>query len=347
MEEKIYQLAQDCIQKCPAIILGSGASITHGIPSMENLAKNLCETVKIEDKDSQEQEAWMQIKASLENGEDLETVLENNEISTLLLEKIIYLTWKSINKKDSELFYKTVTEKADFSLGKLLSILFNSSCREVDIITTNYDRVAEYACNSENLLFQTTFNPGYISDWQGSSQMKNSYIYPQRAQVSRLVKIWKVHGSLDWFETKNERILGLPVFKLPSKKYELKPLIVTPGLNKYRKAFDEPFRAIISKADEVLESASAFICIGFGFRDHHIYSKLRQRCRTENIPVIVLAKKLTNEAKRFLLKEAGKQYLGIEESDEGCTVYADICRNGQNLSERKLWQLSDFVEEML
>ncbi len=222
------------------------------------------------------------------------------------------------------------------SLGRLLSGMFNSTQTELHVVTTNYDRVAEYACNSIGILFQTGFAPSYVQKWESTGRVKFSH----GSKASRVVRIWKVHGSLDWFRTSDDRTVGLSVFELPSANYT--PLIVTPGLNKYEKTYEDPFRTTINGADGALRNASAFLCIGFGFRDQHIHPKIVERCREKNVPIVVLAKALTDEAKDFLRNRTGTNYLGVEQDGNGSMVYSPDYPSGAHVPLGDLWSLSGF-----
>lgn len=132
----------------------------------------------------------------------------------------------------------------------------------------------------------------------------------------------------------------MPVFKLLTE--ELVPLIVTPGLNKYEKTHSDPFRTIINGADDALKNASAFLCIGFGFRDQHIQPKIIERCKEQNVPIIVLAKSLTEEAKKFLMKNIENNYMGIEEFGDQSKVYSSDNPNGVEIAKADLWTLCGF-----
>lgn len=335
-EKKIAEVAQKCYQECPTIILGSGASAPYGLPSMGELATYLSNKLTPE---NDEKDAWRNLKAAIEKGDHLEAVLETNNLPKTLLSKIVDLSWRCVNDKDKKLLETAAFQKDEFELGRLLSGMFNSTQTEIHIVTTNYDRVAEYACNSKGILFQTGFAPGYVQKWEGSDQVRF-------CQSTRVVKLWKVHGSLDWFRTSEGRIVGLPVFDLPSENHYT-PLIVTPGLHKYASTHNEPFRTMISKTDSALRKASAFLCIGFGFRDWHIQPKIIERCQEGNVPIVVLAKELTDKAKDFLENKAGERFLGIEQDKCGSMVYSPEKPDGSHVAVADLWSLSGFNKFVL
>ncbi|MBL1272254.1 MAG: SIR2 family protein [Oceanospirillales bacterium] len=337
--EEISRLAQECFQGCPTIILGSGASMPHGLPSMGALSTYLMDNIDTEG--DVEDDAWLLLRHALSQGDHLEAALEGKTLPPSLLNKILRCTWECVNEKDQAVFASSADGTQTFPLGRLLRELINSTQRELNIVTTNYDRVAEFACNSVGIMFQTGFAPGYVQKWESTGRVQ----FKHGHKASRIVKIWKVHGSLDWFQTEGHRTIGLPVFSMPDEK--LAPLIVTPGLNKYEKTSEEPFRTTINGADTALKSAQAFFCVGFGFRDKHIHPKIIEQCMERNVPIVVLAQKLTNEAKQFLQEQAGNKYLGIEQHAQGNYIYTSKQPDGMLLQGKGIWSLRDFNELIL
>ena len=334
--EEISQLAQLCYQSNPTLVLGSGASIVHGIPSMDDLTEYLVNEVNPENDD--EMNSWLDVQDSLNNGNHLEGALENKTLPKSLIDKIVMATWKCLCEKDKELFVVSNNPGYSFPLGNVLKNLFYSSHNQINIVTTNYDRVVEYACNSSDIICLTGFTPGYFQGREGADKLT---IYRGK-KLARTVRLWKVHGSLDWFSRNDGTTIGLPVYDFPNTV--LTPEIVTPGLNKFEKTHQEPYRSAISGADTALEQASGYLCIGFGFRDPQILPKLTERCRQDNVPVVVLARFLTEDAKSFLRNKAGNKYLAIEEADSGSKVYCKSSPYGEIINGPNLWSLEHFSE---
>lgn len=338
---------QECYQSFPTIVLGSGASMPYGLPSMRDIGMYLLNNMSIEDKS--EKEAWNQIEKALENDSDknIEAVLgdyrhiENESLH----KKVIELIWKCVNEKDMAAMELAALGKTVFDLGNLLKGMFLSNNTVANIITTNYDRIAEYACNSKGILFQTDFPPGYLQRWKNPEDVCYRIGRRRDSPYARVVKIHKVHGSLDWLSGPNDEIICLP---MRVSSHNLSPLILTPGVGKFGKAHQEPFRTIISNADAALRNSSAILCVGFGFGDAHIYPVMKEICGKENIPVIVLALKLSDEAKTFLRNNAGANYTGIEECpDGGCMVYTSCNPDGTRVYEPDLWSLTEFCNLVL
>lgn len=335
-EEIVAKHAQAGFASSPVVVLGSGASAPHGLPSMSDLKDYLIE--KVVPATNEEETGWKAVISAFAAGEHLELALTGKALPATLTRKIVQHTWNCINNADRILFSKALRSEEQFPLARLVNALFGSSQKSIDIVTTNYDRVVEYACNSGGALHSVGFTPGYLQRREGSDPIS----FVQNGKTLRNVRIWKVHGSLDWFERDDSTTLSAPVFDLPESG--LTPLIVTPGFNKYERTHDEPFRSAIQGADRALELANAYLCIGFGFRDSHIQPKILERCRLKAVPVVVIARTLTDEAKSFLLEKAGPHFLGIEHCATGSRAYYQAEPNGIDIPNVDWWSVDGFLK---
>lgn len=190
------------------------------------------------------------------------------------------------------------------------------------------------------LCHYTGFSFGRLRHWQ----VRPLSVY-QNGRVARTVNIWKVHGSLDWFMTSDGQVVGVPL--LTALPVGLTPLIVTPGLEKFRKTHLDPFRSILAEADQALVKGRAYLCVGYGFNDEHIQPKLVSRCERDNIPIVVLAQRLTQAAKDFLLSGRSKQFLAFEELAEGTRAFFPAAPNGIELAGLSLWRFDKFLDATL
>lgn len=311
----------------------------HGLPSMGDLQKFLVSNITPEG--DEEDSGWLLVRTALSSGDHLEAALDGKTLPKSLLQKIVRVTWECVNAKDAEIYRELAAAPTALALGDVLKALFRSSNSSVDIITTNYDRIVEYACNSVGVLFQTGFTPGYFQTWASDPELH----FFRGNKQTRTARLWKVHGSLDWFQLADGQTIGLPAFNLPDGN--LVPQIVTPGLNKYQKTQEEPFRSTMAGADRALNGAQGFLCVGYGFRDEHIHPKINKRCREMNVPTVVLARTLTDEAKSFLQSHAGQNYLGIERAGTGCRVFSSSSPHGVEIEEDDLWSLEGFRKLVL
>lgn len=332
--EALTKIAQRTFSNAPVVVLGTGSSLPHGIAGMDELQAHLSDHIHLVD--DQERDAWLLVRADLGTGAHLEQALTNHALPKSLVEKIVGLTWDCVNSGDTALHRELVKVPSVLPLGQLFEAWFRSSNTELNVVTTNYDRVAEYACSSIGLLSSSGFAPGYLQPKDALGDIT----YLHAGKRARIVKIWKVHGSLDWFERQDGSVIFAPLFE---RVDETQPLIVTPGVNKYERAYDEPFRSSIQGADQALVQAEAYICVGFGFRDRHIEPKLVQRCREKNIPITIITKELTSETKEFLQGKAGTNFLAIEEADIGSRVYSAEFPDGVVIEGSNLWTVSGFL----
>lgn len=164
--EKIATVAQGCFQQHPVVILGSGASVAHGLRGMAELARYLQDHIQPDE--GEETSAWLLIEASLTEGEGLEEALLKTSAPLSLVEKVVALTWQAIAEDDLALMGRAARGQEKFSLISLLQGIFKSTHMVTNIVTPNYDRVAEYATDVAGYHHITGFAPGIIRLRDGS-----------------------------------------------------------------------------------------------------------------------------------------------------------------------------------
>lgn len=286
---------------------------------------------------------WEKVANELKLGADLESVLQNFNLPDSLTDHIIIKTWSFISTADFALFDKLIHNQKLLPLSRLYSHLFNSTNQTVSVVTTNYDRLAEYAADCAGVSHYTGFTQGYL-------RRKRTPVAPaprsNRIAMNRTVDIWKVHGCLDWFFNDIKDVFAVTsANKIPK---EFQPAIITPGIRKYEQALQEPFRSIMNEADTALSQASAYLCIGFGFNDKHIQSVLRQRWNQGDAILVILAKTLSASARTMLEQSNGNRFLSFEESNGGTQVRTHDDPDGFLLpSNHDLWSLESFLNHMI
>ena len=326
----IIKLAQNCIMQVPVVVLGSGASAQYGIGGMGALQKHLLDSVK--PADATEEEVWKQFSAELAKTGDLEMSLHNVRLPPALEAKVVSSTRDMVLKDDLAVFQNVVDRKVEFALSDLLKYLLRTTHNKIQIVTTNYDRIAEYACDMANATFDTGFRGGYLQSYQPNKEIKPG---------GQVVEILKVHGSLDWFIDEHQSVIALPdSCKAPKSCL---PLLVTPGTGKYMATHEEPFRTIITRSDAAFASARSALCVGYGFNDRHIQPKLTNRVLKEKVPIVILARALTPKTKDFLNQCKHQNYLALEMSKAGSRAYCSDHPAGVDLPE-PIWEFGKFVE---
>ena len=333
MSDLNYQKqAQDFYGKAPVIILGSGASAAHGMPRMEALANHLVANTDTSGLSVAEIEVWKSFCLLLQKNVDLETALHQVTASEELTSRIVKATWSLINSDDSKIFQKSLQDNAMFPLSRLLEHMFKSSLKIINVVTTNYDRLAEYACDQGRIYHYTGFTHGFCRQLAAPSEISSA----------RRANIWKVHGSLDWFQSPLEDTVALSNIQGIADGYQ--PQIVTPGTQKYQKTHFEPFRSIINNADQALNEAGSYLCVGYGFNDEHIQPKLMLKCLRQSTPITIITYALSESAKRIILEGKAQNYLAIErgESDEQSIVYSSLDKTSLKV-DKNIWSLEGYL----
>ena len=181
---------QHYLENSPLVILGSGASISYGLPSMFDLSEEVGRHSV--DFDSEEFNAFCLNLSTM----NLEDALDASILSPIEQTRIREIAWEYINNHDSDFFNKLIANQNNFAMCELLKKIMQPAQNTTTVVTTNYDRVVEYAADIIGAIVVTGFEGIYIKNLEFPSGKLSS----QRIRArERTVFIWKVHGSLDWF----------------------------------------------------------------------------------------------------------------------------------------------------
>lgn len=266
----------------------------------------------------------------------LEAAIDNSLLSEAAKNQIRRLTWDCINEGDIALFRDKDLEERMQSLVQLIKKIITTSPNQFTVVTTNYDRLFEYATDLYGASTVTGFEGNFFRKFYGFSDSVNN---KRIAARERVVKILKVHGSLDWFMAEDGSIISFPLQEKIPTGYT--PLIVPPGKEKYSTTHEEPYRTIIEEADKEFKRAGSFLCIGYGFNDSHIQPKLISQIKSGGKPIVVITKKATDECLRLVTDTNVKKYLILE--DNGSETRA-IFNNEYTNVNGGIWSLKDFME---
>jgi hypothetical protein len=340
--EKIAEVAQKYVSTCPVIVLGTGASIPQGLPSMSDLAELLVRRIP-EPQESIDKTRWEAFKDQLMKLGDLERALHEIELTPFLLGQVIHETWRIIIEKDVPVRDAVLANTSHLPLTRLFRHLLRTAHGSISVITTNYDRTTEYAANAADAVCFTGFTPGLFGGFISDTSLPRCEIKCPGSEGH--IFLWKVHGSLDWFENSSKEPLAINgAWSIPSSH---RPLIVTPGLTKYRETHLDPFRTVIARADSTLEQAKSYLCIGFGFNDEHIQPKLLSKLSKNDIPIVIVTKTLSATGRDLLLKKPSKKFLIFEEAVGGTKVYHPDSIDGEILAGHSLWSLAGFLDMII
>lgn len=331
--EKLNQLAravQKYLETNPTVVLGAGASIPFGLPSMAQLGEAI-----LNDEVVQRDPNYAALKATLSDG--LEAAIDGASLQDGTLNRIRVVTWETVNKRDLA-FPKEHKYPGFEPLTRLLHKLIGPSPNKATIVTTNYDRLVEYAADILKYKVINGFEGGLIRYLKLPTHGETA---ARQRSGERTVEIWKVHGSLDWFISNDGTGHIVSVALRESIPDGFSPLLIPPGKNKYRAAHEEPYRTIITQSDAAFDGSKTFLCVGYGFNDDHLQPKLLEQIRRGK-PIVVLAKKMTESCKRQILNSGVQHYIVCEYLDDAHTT---VYRDGKSeVYEGQFWSLEKFLE---
>jgi hypothetical protein len=288
----------------------------------------------------EDKQTWETLEEKLQHL-PLEAALNEVQLSTQLTSLIIQKTWDNISPADRKVLGCVIQNREHLPLSRLFRHLFNSTHKRIQLITTNYDCLAEYAADAAGYAWATGFGYGYI----GSRYSHHLLTISKGNMTFRMADIWKVHGSLNWYRAPDGAIYYLPSVVKPPKDFS--PVIVTPGIDKYKRTHEEPFRTIIAGADLAMDGGRSFLCIGYGFNDEHIQPKLLEKCKREEKIIVVLAMELTEAAKKVLLNGHCRRFIAFEKSGDGTRIFTPERHDGVELPGINLWSLGDLLTLVL
>jgi hypothetical protein len=335
--EALFKQIQSWTNNIPLVILGSGASVPFGLPSMWKLGEYLKANISFVSPDDQTQ--FESFKDFFDKTGDLEAALSEFHLRPNVLDEIVCKTWELVNQHDLDAYDQLTDNSKDFPLAELITHLLSSAGKKLSIITTNYDRLAEYAASFANSFICTGYSQNYFGHFSNTIHTNN---LATLKGFKGHVNIWKVHGSLDWFKTSEEQNIQFPLrHTIPAVH---KPSIVTPGLSKYYETHNEPYRTIFAQADSEIDNATGYLCIGYGFNDSHVQPKLINQIKNNNKPIIVITKELTPKTKQSIIDNKCRNYILIEEYNKNDTRVYSSNLGDYTLSGVSYWSLAEYFK---
>lgn len=129
----------------------------------------------------------------------------------------------------------------------------------IEVFTTNYD-----------LLMEQAFEDCRVPYFDGFAGVRKPF-FDLRAMEedllpARWARLWKLHGSVNWYQTK-----GRGVFRGTSNEDSSPKRVIHPSHLKYQESRRLPYLAMIDRLRAFLKQPTATIVLcGYSFRDEHI-----------------------------------------------------------------------------
>lgn len=296
--DSIKKDIQDFFQENTLTIVGSGLSSAEGIPGMNALSTELSSKIPLLLLDDMDINVWNKINRNLVSGIGLEQALHNTKPSPYIEDCIRKITAKFIGNAEEKLLFQIIKSRKILRFADYLCH-FNIRNRGLVVVTTNYDRLIEYACEYNNIRIDTLFVGRFVAHFNPE---QSQYSFCQNivkgaggkrtAVFAPRVTILKPHGCLSW-----HMIDGNP-YSIPS--YPLDDcLIITPGINKYKEGYSNPFDAHRTRANSEIDTAQRYIIIGYGFGDDHLETHLIRQLKCGK-PALILTHSLSLKAEKLV-----------------------------------------------
>jgi hypothetical protein len=209
------------------------------------------------------------------------------------------------------------------------------------IVTTNYDRIVELAVELAGCALDCSFVGAHACQFDPEAShksMQSELVIRGRKAVlreRRHVRLWKPHGSLDWYLRDGEP------FRTPYA-VELTPLMITPGASKYLRGYDRPFDRHREEANRAIDAAARLLTVGYGFNDPHLQTHMGSRIRG-GVPTLMIMRTLTDAARELAANGSG--VIAIERRPGGGSLIH--MPDGQHeVPDADLWLLDGFIDEV-
>lgn len=256
---------------------GAGTSAALGIPNISQLTNN----IQAELKDKQV-ESYKKIREELGEKSTVEDILNYLRLVRELTKEredrshqgLTGSDSKKLDQKICELIYNELKAKetvADLTYTKSLiswiGLLGNDFTKE--IYTTNYDLILERSleqCKSPYFDgFVGSFEPFFFPE---SFESNNRQDIPPMTWI----RLWKLHGSLNWYWKSVEGTRAIIRQTLTEKvSGEQNEIVIYPSNDKYSASRKQPFIAYFDRLKSYLQAGELlFVMSGYSFSDEHI-----------------------------------------------------------------------------
>lgn len=219
---------------------------------------------------------------------------------------------ENILKTEKEFLDRNCQQSINYLKSFLISFASRTATRErLNIFTTNYDRFIEYGCDLAGILILDRF-VGKIKPVFRTTKLELDYHYNppgirgEPRYVEGVVRLTKIHGSIDWrFEVKGIIKSALP-FGADKENPEIPQnpmdyVVVYPnslkGIETAFYPYSELFRDFSST---ICRPNSVVVTYGYGFGDSHINHILGDMLTVPSTHIVIISyNEVTERIQRF------------------------------------------------
>lgn len=214
-------------------------------------------------------------------------------------------------KGEKEIIENIKTNKYHFHEKFVKSLLQRPlNLKRANIFTLNYDLAFEYAFDKLGVFYIDGF-AGFHKRYFKPETFEYDMFYPGSTtagkvqRIEKVVRYFKLHGSLSWVSTENRdanNLYGIEELPIPLiEKNETKgDTIIYPSAVKKSYTLDFPYSEMFRQfASTISQSQSVLIAVGYAFADEHINDIIFQALSNPSFTLIILAYSTNPEIERI------------------------------------------------
>lgn len=322
----------------PKLIVGTGLSITYGVPGMNLLAAHLEKEIN-KSSDINLRKMWNKHYNDI-NANGLEAGLTNlTQEENVLVDAIKPITARYILESEEKL-HKVIFE-SNTGFSKLLLYLSSTvsvNKKVIDIMTPNYDRIIEIVCDKLKIGVITGFTGNLYSKFNRNFLRRPTEIY--NCKDFSWVRLFKPHGSINWINEEGNEYLTNDYKVLKEKAEHIE--IVTPGNSKYKVSMiNNTFRYMREEFNELLstEHEYSLLIYGYGFNDDHFDAALFDSFH-KNVLI------LSRDVKQEIINKALERKNITIFYHEGNSEYM-IYKSKEYVIDLPVWDIDQFADLFL
>ena len=301
-----------------------------------------------------QKEEWSQVVCMIEKGNDFESSL-NPVTEHNLLKILITETGHFLSALDKEYSLKIMSGEIEWPATQLLKKIVNTlpeGDRTLHALTSNYDLLFEYACSHAEISYSNGFFGEIFrkKDWQSIERalLREEKVYHAkkmqiRYKIKKHVRIYKVHGSLNYFFYRGEVVENNAWLWSPPDFAER--VIITPGLSKYQ-ALQRYRQELLQDADGAIENSTHFLFLGYGFNDSHLEEYIRRKLISQSCHGLIITRS-ANQKIKTLLENSENLWLICKEESQASNSTLILNKKypeGLILKEQNLWDIREFTQ---
>lgn len=357
--DKAVKALRNFFRNTPFVFMGTGMScaldVRFGMPHLTVALQSGMDGKRLTVEQARE---WTSVISALHNGYDLENALNlvNDQVLLKMLTDITGYFIASVDRHYSyEIANGSVEWPAIVFIKKLVDTLSEND-PVLHVLTPNYDMLLEYSCEHHGVVYSNGLFGGVEkrTNWPAIQHALSTHervVHSGKSKVvhkvQRHIRLYKVHGSLNYFYHRSAVIENNAWMWTPPEYAER--VMITPGMSKYQ-TLQRYRQELLQTADSAISKANCFLFIGYGFNDSHLEEYINRKLITHSCNGLIITRD-SNSRIDSLLNNSDNLWLICKNSD-AAVCNSSIVRNKLYdtqlvLDNSNLWDIREFTEKIL